>query len=67
MKVLYELDVYKLAEKLSDLVWYDFDPPSLPILSGRRTGEWTEKAKKTIGYQIIRSSDSVAANVACPV
>ncbi|MFV9644912.1 MAG: hypothetical protein ACNYWU_03730, partial [Desulfobacterales bacterium] len=25
MKRVYELDVYKLAEALSDMVWHDFD------------------------------------------
>jgi hypothetical protein len=25
MKIVYELDVYNLVEKLSDLVWCDFD------------------------------------------
>jgi hypothetical protein len=25
MKRVYELDVYQLAEELSDMVWYDFD------------------------------------------
>jgi len=25
MKRVYELDVYKLAEDLSDMVWHDFD------------------------------------------
>jgi hypothetical protein len=25
MKEVYELDVYKLAEDLSDLIWYAFD------------------------------------------
>ena len=42
---------HKLAEELSDLVWYDFD-------------KWNKKVKKTVGYQIIRSSDSIAANIA---
>ena len=51
MKEIYELDIYKLAETLSDLIWYAFD-------------DWSEKIKKTIGYQIIRSSDSIAANLA---
>jgi len=45
------LDVYKLAEELSDMIWYAFD-------------EWPEKGQKTIGYQIIRPSDSIAANLA---
>jgi len=50
MKEIYELDVYKLAEELSDLIWYDFD-------------KWSVKVQNTIGYQIIRSSDSIAANI----
>ena len=51
MKELYELDIYRLAETLSDLIWYAFD-------------DWSEKVRKTSGYQIIRSSDSIAANLA---
>jgi len=51
MKEIYELDVYKLAEELSDMIWYAFD-------------KWSEKAQRTIGYQIIRSSDSISANLA---
>lgn len=51
MKEVYELDVYKLAEELSDLIWHDFD-------------EWPKKVQQTIGYQIIRSADSIASNVA---
>lgn len=50
MKGLVDLDVYKLAEQLSDRIWMDYD-------------EWPEKAQRTIGYQIIRSSDSIAANI----
>ena len=41
MKEKYELDVYKLAETLSDLIWYAFD-------------DWSDKVKKTIGYQMIK-------------
>lgn len=51
MKQVYELDVYKLSEKLSDYIWFDFD-------------NWSIKVQNTIGYQIIRSSDSIAANIA---
>lgn len=51
MKLVYELDVYMLAEKLSDLIWYGFD-------------KWNYKVQNTLGYQIIRSSDSIAANIA---
>jgi four helix bundle protein len=50
MKEIYELDVYKLAEEISDLIWYAFD-------------KWSVKTQNTIGYQIIRSSDSIAANL----
>ena len=51
MKGVYELAVYKLAEGLSDMIWHDFD-------------KWNKKVQNTIGYQIIRSSDSIAANIA---
>ncbi|MBW1677415.1 MAG: four helix bundle protein [Deltaproteobacteria bacterium] len=51
MKEIHELDVYKLSEDLSDMIWYDFD-------------KWSVKVQNTIGYQIIRSSDSIAANIA---
>jgi hypothetical protein len=50
MKRVYELDVYKLAEALADMVWHDFD-------------KWNKKVPNTVGYQIIRSSDSLAANI----
>ncbi len=43
MKRVYELDVYKLAEELSDMVWHDFD-------------KWNKKVQNTVDYQIIRSS-----------
>ena len=51
MLLVYELDVYRLAEKLSNMIWYDFD-------------KWNNKAQKTIGYQIIRLADSISANIA---
>lgn len=51
MLKLYELDVYKLSEDLSDLIWNYFD-------------NWDKKVQNTIGYQIIRSSDSINANIA---
>jgi len=51
MKRVYELDVYKPAEALLDMVWHDFD-------------KWNKKVQNTVGYQIIRSSDSIAANIA---
>lgn len=51
MKRVSDLDVYKLAEELADMIWNDFD-------------SWDKKVQNTIGYQIIRSSDSIAANIA---
>lgn len=51
MKEIYELDVYQLAEKLSDMIWYEYD-------------NWEPKAQHTISYQVIRSADSIAANIA---
>ena len=51
MREIHELDVYRLAENLSDHIWSAFD-------------HWPEKAQRTIGYQIIRSADSIAANLA---
>ena len=51
MKEVYELNVYQLAEDLSDLIWYAYD-------------SWPEKVQRTTGYQIIRSSDSIPANIA---
>lgn len=44
------LEDYKLAEQLSDMVWNDFDT-------------WDKKVQVSIGYQIIRSSDSISANI----
>lgn len=51
MIALTDLDVYKLGERLSDMVWEDYD-------------HWSEKAQRTIGYQIIRSPDSISINIA---
>jgi len=51
MKRVYQLDVYKLPEMLSEMVWHDFD-------------KWNKKVQSTVGFQIIRSSDSIAANIA---
>jgi len=46
-----KLDVYKLSEKLCDLIW------EIVI-------NWESLSKHTIGSQIIRSSDSIGANIA---
>ncbi|EDN66306.1 S23 ribosomal protein [Beggiatoa sp. PS] len=46
-----DLEVYKLAEKLANQIWY--------IVK-----EWDYFAKDTIGKQIVRAADSVCANIA---
>lgn len=51
MKEIYEMDVYKLSEQLSDLIWQGYDV-------------WPRKVQHTIGYQILRASDSICANLA---
>lgn len=51
MKEMYELDVYQLSEDISDKIWDAYDA-------------WPGKAQRTIGYQIIRAADSIAANLA---
>jgi four helix bundle protein len=51
MKTIQELDVYNLAEQLSDIIWFAND-------------KWDFKTQNTIGFQVIRSSDSIAANLA---
>jgi len=51
MKEIYELDMYKLSEDLSDLIWYAYD-------------RCPEKVQGSIGCQVMRSADSIAANLA---
>lgn len=46
-----ELDVYKLSERLADAVW-------------EIVASWDRLAKRTVGEQIVRSADSVGANIA---
>ena len=46
-----ELEVYQLADSLSDMVW------DIVI-------EWGHFAKDTVGKQLVRSSDSIGANIA---
>lgn len=46
-----ELDVYRLAEKLEEEIW-------------KVVVEWDSLAKDTVGKQIIRSADSIGANIA---
>ncbi|PIP76374.1 MAG: hypothetical protein COW85_14605 [Ignavibacteria bacterium CG22_combo_CG10-13_8_21_14_all_37_15] len=46
-----KLDVYKLSEKLSDIIW-------TIVLS------WSPFAKATIGLQLVKAADSIGANIA---
>ncbi len=46
-----DLDVYRLAEKLANEIWY--------IVK-----KWDYFSKDTIGKQIVRAADSVCANIA---
>jgi len=46
-----ELRVYKLAEKLADEIWTIVD-------------RWDIFAKNTMGTQMVRSADSIGANIA---
>jgi four helix bundle protein len=48
---LEDLEVYQLAESFSDEIWV--------IVSG-----WEHFAKDTVGKQIVRSADSIGANIA---
>ena len=45
-----ELRVYQMAEELADAVW-------------SMVAEWETFAKETLGKQIVRSADSVGANI----
>lgn len=52
MKAVFEnLDIYKLSEKLSDQIW-------------NNVVNWNKLEKETIGSQLIRSTDSIGANIA---
>ena len=46
-----KLDVYKLSEQLSDIIW------DIVI-------EWDYFAKDTVGKQLVKSADSIGANIA---
>lgn len=50
-KYFQQLRVYKLAEKLADEIWQIVD-------------EWNMFAKNTMGTQMVRSADSIGANIA---
>ncbi len=46
-----KLQVYRLSEKLSDLIW-------------RAVRRWDNLARDTVGKQLIRAADSIGANIA---
>lgn len=46
-----KLEVYQKAETLADLIW--------SVVAG-----WPSFAKRTVGAQIVRSADSICANIA---
>ena len=48
---LRDLEVYKLSEEISDMIW-------------KIVLEWDYFAKDTIGKQLVKASDSIAANIA---
>ena len=48
---LEDLEVYRLADSFSDEIWF--------IIS-----EWDYFTKDTVGTQIVRSADSISANIA---
>jgi four helix bundle protein len=50
-KYFKELRVYKLSEKLADEIW-------------QIVNEWDMFAKNTMGTQMVRSTDSIGANIA---
>ena len=51
MENFQNLQVYQLAEKLANKIWFI-------------VAEWNYFAKDTIGKQIVRSADSIGANIA---
>lgn len=48
---LKDLEVYKLSEELSDIIW------NIVI-------KWDYFAKETIGKQLVKAADSISANIA---
>jgi four helix bundle protein len=46
-----DLEVYKLAEKLANEIWHI-------------VRDWDYFAKDTVGKQVVRSADSISANIA---
>ncbi len=46
-----KLDIYKLSEQLSDEIW-------------KIVIDWDHLARNTVGAQVVRSTDSIGANIA---
>lgn len=51
IRVLEDLDIFQLAIQIGEDVW-------------ELTGSWNEFSRRTIGTQVVRSTDSIAANIA---
>lgn len=51
MEKFYDMEVYKLAEELSELIW-------------QAAERWPEKARATMGPQMIVAADNIAAKLA---
>jgi four helix bundle protein len=51
VKVLEDLDIFQLAMQIGDEIW-------------KLTGNWNDFSRRTIGTQMVRSADSIAANIA---
>ena len=46
-----QLEVYQISEDLADIIW-------------KIVGQWDPFEKDTVGKQLVRSSDSIGANIA---
>jgi four helix bundle protein len=51
MSKIEDLEILKLAESLSDLLW-------------EKVGSWDKFNRETVGKQLVRSADSIGANIA---
>jgi len=49
-----ELEIYNMSLNFSNFIW-------------EICTKWKSFAKNTIGYQLVRSADSISANIASPV
>ena len=51
MKVLEDLELYRLSQEFGELIW-------------KKVHQWSDFEKNTIGKQLVRAADSIAANIA---